>query len=120
MASHRLSVSLPIILVGIVACGSAAAQTQVLGPISEETPPVSAGLAGLSAAYAALADTVTTLRLLAPRSQARQLGQTTVGPLGSPRRGLHRRGVARGQISSPGLPAMAVTVTTSPSTVCRW
>jgi hypothetical protein len=35
MASYRVSVSLPIMFAGMVA----AAQTQVLGPISEETPP---------------------------------------------------------------------------------
>ena len=39
MAAHRVSLWLAIVLAGIMAWGSASAQTQVLGPISEETPP---------------------------------------------------------------------------------
>jgi len=39
MANHHAFLSLLIMLVIPVTCGPAAAQTQVLGPISEETPP---------------------------------------------------------------------------------
>ena len=37
MAAHRVSLWLPIVLAGIMAWGSASAQTQVLGPISKRS-----------------------------------------------------------------------------------